>query len=140
MTLGIRVVGMRFRRNGKWVSHDKDYGKALTDATIGQALQGFFDSGKKVSVGLITGQLRKDVAAQFVTDLVPLQQLFKVQRCCLSSIRMTSTVEYQRLSQGTQCRFRMIDFAHVHPITDNGLDEGYLIGLENLIGLLKVLK
>jgi len=28
---------------------------------------------------------------------------------------------------------RMIDFAHVHEIQDKGKDEGYLIGIRNLI-------
>jgi len=27
---------------------------------------------------------------------------------------------------------RMIDMAHVHEIKDNGLDDGYLLGLDNL--------
>lgn len=32
---------------------------------------------------------------------------------------------------------RMIDFAHVHAITDGGIDEGYLKGLTNLLAFFK---
>jgi hypothetical protein len=34
---------------------------------------------------------------------------------------------------------KMIDFAHVHPITDGGKDEGYIIGLKNTIRILESL-
>ena len=63
---------MRYRVDDKWVSRDKDYGKAVTAEGMKDALAEFFNSG---SAGL-----RRDVLATYVAQLQHLYDLFSSQR------------------------------------------------------------
>ena len=85
----------------------------------------FFDNGHG---------LRKDILAQALPWLRELLQWFKTQptaRMYSSSILFT----YDGAQDGGALGLRLIDFAHVFPITDGGVDTGYIFGIEKMIAI-----
>jgi len=134
VSLGIRLVGMRVYQHDKndFISHDKPWGKAVKDDNFAQSLSIYFNTGKGVNKKLV------DIFLQLID---PVHGFFKNQ----SSLRFYSSsllfiYDGHPDSNNSQPRLKMIDFAHVHPITDNGKDDGYLFGLKNLVEQLNKVK
>jgi hypothetical protein len=125
VSLGIRVVGARVYSNTEhaFVVKKKDYGKRLTDAQIDDALAFCFSDGKTV---------RKELLKLYLDKLRVLEKWFSsqhVMRIYSSSLLFV----YEGEGNEVKGDIRMIDFAHVSDIHDNGIDDGYLFGLRNLI-------
>ena len=89
----------------------------------------FFDNG----LGL-----RKDLLKQAVPWLKELKVWFETQptaRIYSSSVLFT----YDGAKDGGSLGIRLIDFAHVFPITDGGRDEGYIFGIGKMIEIFEEL-
>jgi len=83
----------------------------------------FFDNGHGV---------RKDLVAQAIPWLKELKVWFETKptaRMFSSSVLFT----YDGAKDGGQLGLRLIDFAHVFPITDGGKDDGYIFGIQKMI-------
>mmetsp|Transcript_16124 Transcript_16124/g.33227 ORF Transcript_16124/g.33227 Transcript_16124/m.33227 type:complete len:149 (-) Transcript_16124:94-540(-) len=123
--LGVRIVGMKYfdSEKGDFVKHDKPWGKALTKQNIQQSLLSFFNSeaSKNVTVPAVVEKLRE------IEAVMEKQQKVRIYS---SSI----LIAYDSAEDSDyKPRVRMIDFAHVHDITDGGHDEGYITGIKNFI-------
>mmetsp|Transcript_14363 Transcript_14363/g.15922 ORF Transcript_14363/g.15922 Transcript_14363/m.15922 type:complete len:249 (-) Transcript_14363:48-794(-) len=124
-SLGIRISGLRSYILDKddYDSRDKPWGKKVTDKTMKESLTLFFNNGKTI---------RKDVIKMFLEQLKPVQEFFERQ----SKIKVFSSsilFVYDGASKDPVGRLRIIDMAHVFPITDKSKDEGYRVGMKNLI-------
>jgi phosphatidylinositol phospholipase C, delta len=127
VSLGIRIVGMKVynHEEKKWIKHDKPWGKALTDDTINDGILEFFDTGDKKR------DWRQDVVAPFTEQLLLIQKHFRKQTD-LQFISSSLLFVYDAVGDA-KCVVKMIDFAHVFPLSDGEHDEGYLTGLKNLL-------
>ena len=125
--VGFRLSGMKVERlDGSRVRKDRYYGKKLKLGELPEALRLYLDNGKAVRRDLIPAFLKrlKDMERWFAT-----QQQFRFYGTSLLFIYEgdPSAEDPNRVD------VRMIDFAHVWPIADSGVDEGYLYGLQSLI-------
>jgi hypothetical protein len=78
--------------------------------------------------------LRKDLLNQAVPWLKELLNWFRTKptaRFFSSSVLFT----YDGAVDGGKLGMRLIDFAHVFPITDGGVDDGYVFGIEKMIDI-----
>jgi len=83
----------------------------------------FFDNGLGV---------RKDLVNQAIPWLKELKAWFETKptaRMFSSSVLFT----FDGAKDGGQLGIRLIDFAHVFPITDGGKDDGYIFGIQKMI-------
>eukprot|EP01120_Amphizonella_sp_Union-15-10_P010269 TRINITY_DN408_c0_g2_i1.p1 TRINITY_DN408_c0_g2~~TRINITY_DN408_c0_g2_i1.p1 ORF type:complete len:456 (-),score=109.09 TRINITY_DN408_c0_g2_i1:31-1266(-) len=129
VSLGLRFTGMKVYREDKdgFEKFGKDWGKDIKDDTFVSSLKLFFDNGKEI---------RNDVIKAFLPKLDALLEFFNKNthlRFYSSSILFL----YDGDKSNPEVRLKMIDFAHVFEIKDSGKDEGYLIGLNNLIKFMK---
>jgi len=126
VSLGIRIVGMKVwnSKKGEYVSYDKDFGKKVTKEKMLDSLQLYFDNGDGVNY---------DIIPSFLDKLEEIFDWFRSQkqlRFYSSSLLFLYDAENKKADSPVD--LRMIDMAHVHEIKDNGLDDGYLLGLDNL--------
>jgi len=127
VTLGMRITGMKVYDEKKQenVQYTKSWGRKVTPDTMVDSLNKYFDLGTRV---------RYDVLGEFIKRLKVFQQWMESQ----NKLRFYSSsllfVYDAANNDGAHCHMKMIDFAHVFPIPENnGRDEGYIIGVRNLI-------
>ena len=144
-SLGFRMTGSRaWRRGGaasaggSWLERGREYAYALTPAALPAAFLEFVARADG-------GGVRLDVVARFVARLREVRAYFAAQsesRFYGSSLLFV----YDGDADGGGCAHdapvadvRMIDFAHVWPIAagSGGRDEGYLLGIDTVLGVLK---
>jgi len=132
-TLGMRISGFRVYHSttGEYIVKDKEWGKTVTKETIADALSFFFTDGKC---------LRKSIIQDVLTKLCPIKEWMETQRQFrFYSSSVLILYEGDETINNSSSEIRLIDFAHVHTITDGGRDEGYIIGITNLIKYLQTL-
>ena len=128
------------RRTNEYVTQDKYKGREVTDAGFLAALVGFFPDDDDGYRAKIAREYLKRV-------LVLLDEIRRVEtRLFSSSLLLIYEGDYMLEEQQPQqqqqhaalCDVRMIDFAHsYYPPTVEGIDEGYIKGLLNLVGFLQ---
>ena len=123
--LGQRITGFRVYNveTDSYTKRGKDFTKKITAAQYLDTLRSFFHNGKR---------LRSDLIRHFLVELERVYQFMSTQR----QFRFYSSsllFVYDGKNPEYHGRLKLIDFAHAHPIRDNGLDESYLYGLERLI-------
>jgi len=128
-SLGLRITAMRVYLPEKSdnVAYGKDWGKKVTTETFVESLKIFFHNGSGFRKGLIPKYLEK---------IRKIQEYMHEQR----DVRMYSSsllFLYDGEGSDENVELKLIDFAHVHEITDGGRDEGYIFGLKNLIEILE---
>jgi len=125
--LGLRITAMKVYQVDKsdYVSFGKDWGKKVTEDNFFDSLMNFFHNGKGVRVDLLPKYL------EFLRNLLEFFESQRDLRFYSSSLLFLYDADESNKKAVPQVR--MIDFAHVHEITDGGRDEGYIIGLKNLI-------
>lgn len=110
---------------------DKTWGRSLKVHGIVDALKQFFFSGERV---------RLDVVESCISQVEKVLELMESQR--LLRFFSSSLLFVYEGDEDAEPKpvVKMIDFAHAHPIKDHGRDDGYIIGLKNLIKKLKQLQ
>jgi len=126
---GLRVTAMKVfqEETAGWVALDKPWGQALKAEDLTAALSRFFDSGVRV---------HRNIAQSCLALLRPLLLWFQSQaHLRFYSSSLLFLYDGERLPDTPpRVDVKMIDFAHVHPIKEqDGRDDGYLFGLNNLI-------
>ena len=99
-------------------------GRKITQETLPLAFFKFFHNDVR---------LRKDVIARFVEEF---EKIKKVIEC--KEFRFYSTsllLVYDGASQEPLVYVKMIDFAHTFAAEGKPIDDGYLLGLNNLLDL-----
>lgn len=132
-TLGMRISGFRVYHStkGEYIVKDKEWSKTVTEETMEDALSFFFSDGKS---------LRKSIIQNILTKLHPIKEWMESQRQFrFYSSSVLILYDGDEAINNSNTEIRLIDFAHVHPITDGGRDEGYIIGITNLIKYLRTL-
>jgi len=134
VSMGMRITAMKVyqAKTGDFSTYDKPWGKKVTPETMTDSLKVFFDNGEEI---------RKELIEGFLELLVKIQNWINNQ----SDLRFYSSsllfLYDGKKEQGKpKVDIKMIDFAHVHKITDNGKDDGYIFGLKNLIETLEKIK
>jgi len=133
--LGLRITAMRVYHatTGEFTVYPKTWGKKVKESEMKDSLRKYFDNGKEV---------RTDLIPQFLQILEKINAYFQKQkksRFYSSSLLLIYDGKSKKGEAAKVC-LKIIDFAHVHPIKDGGRDEGYVVGLKNLIVLLKSLQ
>eukprot|EP00761_Pharyngomonas_kirbyi_P000388 gb/GECH01000388.1/.p1 GENE.gb/GECH01000388.1/~~gb/GECH01000388.1/.p1 ORF type:complete len:360 (+),score=77.72 gb/GECH01000388.1/:1-1080(+) len=130
--LGIRHCGTQvYRRDQcRYLLRDKYFGRKLTQNTLNEALEEYFDNGETIMCKVIPGFLQR------------LQKLLEVFENNRSHHFFSSSLlfVYEGDSDDPSFDLRMVDFAHVYqtkePLVPDEHDEGYILGLKNLIHIL----
>lgn len=129
--IGFRIVGMKVHRSatGETWRSTRDWCMQISPDSMHNAIEHFFFDGKKVRYELIEALLVK------LADVVKVLSEHATWRMYGSSL----LILYDAADPTPQslCA-KMIDFAHVYKIQDNGTDDGYLHGLKFLIGCLEL--
>ena len=130
-SLGMRFTGMRVwnETKGNFDRYNKSWGRAVTPDSFNSSLLLFFTNGIETHTPLFSKYLEK---------LEALHAWISKQ----SHLRFYSSsllFLYDAEDIHKEVRLKMIDFAHVFPVKDNGVDEGYIFGLTQLITRLKSL-
>lgn len=130
-SLGVRVTGLKVWHQSLtppgYVRQTKSWGRKLTAESLPSSMRCFFTDGDLLHEAVVHNSLEK--LAQLHGWMSSQQRL----RFFSSSLLFV----YDAANPAAEVRVRMIDFAHVFEIKDNGLDAGYLTGLNNLIGILE---
>jgi len=129
VTLGLRITGMKVWKEDKndFVQYTKSWGRKVTAETVTSSLREFFFNGKT---------FRKDVRDAAVTRLTEILQFIDTQprfRFYSSSLLFVYDGE---VNSQPNLVIKMIDSAHVFPIRDGGKDDGYILGMKNLLQFL----
>jgi len=132
-TLGMRLTGMEVwnAAEGEFKQYPKSWGSVVSAERMKDSLALFFHDGRTV---------RKDVLELFVRKVTEVDTWFRSQ----SYLRFYSSsllFLYDGVKTGgdTKVTLKMIDFAHVFEIKDGGKDDGYLVGLKNLLRILNAI-
>jgi len=116
--------------SNSYVSFDKPWGKKVTPQTMKDSLAKFFQNGKENRFELISA---------FIEKLLKIQEWVNSQK----EVRVYSSsllFLYDGDVSNSKVDIKMIDFAHVHDIKDGGKDEGYILGMKNLLTHMNSLK
>ena len=137
-TLGLRLTGMQVYQHstGKYISHNKYFGRDLKDDTFIETLKEFFNS-TSIRIDVITSVISS------LNELIGVLVKLDTYRFYTASLLIT----YDGLIGSKEPLFdlRLIDFAHsTHkglrdPIVHEGPDSGFIHGLKSLISLLEQL-
>lgn len=123
--VGFRFTGMRVWNEAerRFKEHGRSFGYALDEQNLHKAFEEYLHDGTRVRTELIPPLLDR---------LREIESWFESQsdfRFYGSSLLFV----YDSSSSQPKLDVRMIDFAHVWPITEpNGRDDGYLLGLRNI--------
>jgi len=123
--LGARITAMKVYQNESqtYISKGKSDGKKVTVDGFQVALSEFFHNGTTIRKNLIPLFLEK------LTKVVEWAETQGDVRVYSSSVLFIYDGEIQ---EEERVELKLIDFAHVHKIQDEGKDEGYIFGIKNL--------
>ena len=134
LVMGFRCTGMRVWQPaaGRYKEHGRTFGYRLDESTMVAAFYEFLHDGTRLRLDLIPPLL---TAMRSVRATMAAQHDYRFYgSSLLFSYAGTPTSGTPRVD------VRMIDFAHVWPITDaGGSDTGYLRGVDSIIGFLEAL-
>jgi len=119
-----------------YLEKNKDAGKKVTKDTIVPHLAAFFHNGRAQRMDVL---LRiKQKLNDLLLALRKLDAKDSYRLYSTSLLFVYEGAERDSSSTNAKCDVRMIDFAHVHPLTEGTEnDDGYVWGLGNLVGLLE---
>lgn len=126
VSLGMRVCGVNIQnvKEGTVFKQGKPWGKAVTDATMPDAIKQFFSDGFS---------MRVDVAKTFLAHVQNILAWWEKQTVfCLYSSSLLFVYDAAARDH-VKAEIRVIDFAHVIDIKDGTHDEGMVFGLKNLV-------
>jgi len=128
-TLGARITAMKVYQTetGDYIKKGKAEGKDVTTENFRAALSEYFHNGK---------ELRKELIPKFLEKIYKIKEWIESQ----SELRLYSSsilFVYDGEGDNDNVVIRIIDFAHVFKIADQGKDEGYIFGVNNLISHLE---
>jgi len=125
--LGFRLLGMEVHKvDGTIFRLDKKWGLSLEQETIENALSLYLNNGEI---------FRKDIIPFFLEKLYAIQRWISTQTEFLF-VSSSILLVYEGDTKSSNLPLvKMIDFAHVFPIRDGGVDASYLDGLNNLINV-----
>jgi len=128
--IGFRIVGMRVARpfSGEepWKA-TREWCMSITEESMQNAIEQYFFDGRVVRFGLVEQLIHK------LQDIAQTLRSFAKWRMYGSSL----LVVYDAAAERPTIRVRMIDFAHIFPIKDGGVDHGYLHGVAFLESCLR---
>jgi len=133
-SLGMRITAMKVYQTATddFKSYEKTWGKKVTTETVVESLTKFFDNGEDI---------RKELVDGFLEILRKILAFFDGQKeLRFYSSSVLFLYDGKKTDATPKVDIRMIDFAHVHPVTDDGRDEGYIFGLKNLIERIEKIK
>jgi len=130
-SLGARITAMKVyqNENGEYIKKGKEDGKDVKTEDFQAALSEYFHNGKELRRGLIP---------KFIEKIKLIQEWAHSQgdvRLYSSSILFV----YDGEGSDDKVAIKLIDFAHVFKITDNGKDDGYIFGVNNVIQYLEAI-
>lgn len=128
--IGFRCSGMKVSRpaSGDVFNATREWCMSIVPETMQSAISEFFYDGKV---------LKYDLIRQFLEKLEEIEKMLRTgpeYRMYGSSL----LVVYDASSKKPQLRVKMIDFAHIFPIKDGGVDDGYLHGIKFLGNCLRL--
>jgi len=128
--LGVRITAMKVYQHhtGDYIKKGKAEGKDVIVDKFQSALAEYFHNGKN---------LRKELIPHFLDRLNNVVSWAESQgdvRIYSSSVLFIYDGEED---EDIRVGLKLIDFAHVHKITDGGKDEGYIYGIKNLVQYLQ---
>eukprot|EP00668_Euglena_longa_P003064 GGOE01003582.1.p2 GENE.GGOE01003582.1~~GGOE01003582.1.p2 ORF type:complete len:267 (+),score=87.84 GGOE01003582.1:49-801(+) len=126
-TIGVNVVGCQMYNDGP----------GMKKVQLGHKFKKDILSAEEVRVVLLRflrSERLKEAARRFVGDLL---EVFRRQTEFAFYGSSLLLAYDAALGDDAHLRVKMIDFAHVHPTPNGGLDESYLTGLQFLAGSLK---
>ncbi|KAL6043621.1 Cdc42 rho gtpase-activating protein [Balamuthia mandrillaris] len=126
VSLGMRITGMKVWdvKKGDYVRYTKTWGRDVTIEKTKEAVSLFFHNGERV---------RKEIVALALEKATAILEFMKNQRHSRFYSSSLLFLYDGDTSQPPALTLKMIDFAHVHPIKDGGLDDGYIFGVTNLL-------
>ena len=129
--IGFRIVGMKVHRSatGETWRSNREWCMQISPDSMHNAIEHFFFDGKKIRYELIEALLVK------LADVVKVLSEHATWRMYGSSLLIL--YDAADPTPKSLCA-KMIDFAHVYKIQDNGTDDGYLHGLKFLMGCLQL--
>jgi len=127
---GLRVTGYRTynAKTGNFIECTKELAEKITSIdSLSKHLQTFFEDGSATRDDVVRFMIDR------ITVLLSWMEVQTVYRFYSSSLLFV----YEGVTDSFRADVRMIDFAHVWEIKDNGVDEGYVKGLRRLLECLK---
>lgn len=127
---GLRITGYRTYnvKSGQFIECTKEAAERITTLDLLESnMNAFFYNGNEVRADVIKYFLEK------LTSLLGWMEIQMAYRFFSSSLLFV----YDGTMDVFKADVRMIDFAHVAEIRDNGVDEGYIKGLKKLIDCLR---
>jgi len=130
-TLGARITAVKVYQveTGNYIKKSKDYGKTIKTEDFQSALSEYFHNGKELRRGLIP---------KFLEKIKEIKEWIESQ----GDVRLySSSILFVYDGEGSDDNvvIKMIDFAHVFKITDDGKDDGYIFGVNNVIQYLEAI-
>jgi len=130
-SLGARITAVKVYQveTGDYIKKSKDYGKTIKTENFQSALSEYFHNGKELRRGLIP---------KFLEKIMEIKEWIESQgelRLYSSSILFV----YDGEGSDDNVVIKLIDFAHVFKITDEGKDDGYIFGVNNVIQSLEAI-
>lgn len=128
--IGFRITGLKVwdALRGKYHYFDKHFGRSLMPEQVWEALVRFYYNGVEFKLNALDSSI-----SQLKLLLLWMQTQSFFYFYCSSIL-----IVYEE----DNCKVRMIDFAHVvhRPASEEGVDEGYLHGLRNLLSALEKIR
>jgi len=131
--MGVRITGAKVYNNitKESTQYTKSWGRKVTEETFTESLTKYFDNGDRIRYDIVNNLRQK---LQPFQDWMSNQSKLRFYSSSLLFVYDADTSERTDKHPAGEVFFCMIDFAHVSPITEpNGHDDGYILGLKNLM-------
>jgi len=127
--LNFRIVGMQIYHldTRNFIKKDHSWGRQLSKETVKDGLKLFFNNGPSI---------RKEVIKMFEEKIQELIKFFQDQRLYRFYSCSLLFVYEGDVMLSPKVEMKMIDFEQAWEVLDGGRDEGFLIGLQNLLSYL----
>ncbi|XP_005995525.1 inositol hexakisphosphate kinase 3 [Latimeria chalumnae] len=163
-SLGVRVCGMQVYQSdsGSFLCRNKYYGRKLTAEGFRQTLYQFLHNGDRLQTDLLDPVILRLRALKLVIEQQSTYRFYSSSLLIIYDGKEASFPQghFQKnaaadgflppppvFNVSPQIDIRMIDFAHTtykgaksYHTTNDGPDQGYILGLDNLIKILKTIK
>jgi len=122
--IGFRIVGMKvFRKStGELWKSTRQWCMEISQEAMPKAIEQFFFDGRTLRFPLIE---QMTAGLKRIEDMLREHPQWRMYGSSLLAV-------YDGIKEKPELRLRMIDFAHIFPIEDGGVDDGYLHGLRFL--------
>eukprot|EP01114_Cavostelium_apophysatum_P014411 TRINITY_DN3738_c0_g1_i1.p1 TRINITY_DN3738_c0_g1~~TRINITY_DN3738_c0_g1_i1.p1 ORF type:complete len:462 (-),score=136.64 TRINITY_DN3738_c0_g1_i1:48-1433(-) len=130
--MGIRITGMKVYNNmtQAYTQRTKSWGRDVTEATFTSSLAQYFDNGDRFRHDIVTALQKK---LKTFRDWMDTQHNLRFYSSSLLFVYDAAATNLSDEPTEGVVYWSMIDFAHVFPIKDGGKDDGYIVGMRNLM-------